>query len=291
MDLRQAQETFIRELPLLDRILSAVCRRNRLAPADAEDFASAVRLKLIENDYAAIRSFEGKSSFSTWLMVVVQRLLLDHRNQLWGKWRPSAEATRLGETALLLERLLSRDGKTMEEAAVLIAAERGTAPSIRELETIAAALPRRTARPVVEPFEPGERTDPAIAPDAEVNLIRGERERLGGKAATLLTDCMGRLDAEDRLIMRMRFLDGLSVAQLSRALGRDQRQLYYRIERIALALRTTLESAGIDKAAARELLEEGGVASLSIDFTESSRSEPSIETEGRRRGSPEVRAE
>ncbi len=47
---------------------------------------------------------------------VVQRLFLDHRNRQWGKWRPSAEAKRRGPLAILLERLVVRDGWTFEQA-------------------------------------------------------------------------------------------------------------------------------------------------------------------------------
>ena len=63
-----------------------------------------------------LRRFEGRSSLTTYITVVVQRLFLDRRNRLWGKWRPSAEARRLGPTAVLLERLVSRDGWSAEQA-------------------------------------------------------------------------------------------------------------------------------------------------------------------------------
>ena len=36
----------------------------------------------------------------------------------WGKWRPSAVAKRLGPTAVLLDRLLTRDGRPFDDADV-----------------------------------------------------------------------------------------------------------------------------------------------------------------------------
>ena len=46
-------------------------------------------------------------------MAVIQRLFLDARIAKWGKWRPSVSARRLGGVAVLLERLLTRDGLSL----------------------------------------------------------------------------------------------------------------------------------------------------------------------------------
>ncbi|MGH7489945.1 MAG: hypothetical protein ACREMY_30715, partial [bacterium] len=84
-----ARETaFLSLLPTIDRIVSFVCRRNNLGPAEADDFRSLVRLKLIENDYDVLRRYQGRSTLRTYLTVVVQRRFLDYRISEWGKWRP-----------------------------------------------------------------------------------------------------------------------------------------------------------------------------------------------------------
>ena len=92
------EERFVQNLDLIDRIVAFVCRRNHLDAGESDDFASHVRFKLLEDDYGVIRKFEGRSSLSTYLTTVIQRLYFQYRVQLWGKWRPSAEAKRLGET-------------------------------------------------------------------------------------------------------------------------------------------------------------------------------------------------
>src|SRR5205085_8638364 len=92
MDARALLEA---NLDLIERVIRFTARRQRLDETDAEDFASIVKLKLIENDYAVIRKFEGRSNFSTFITVVVQRMLLDYRIHYWGKWHASAEAKRL----------------------------------------------------------------------------------------------------------------------------------------------------------------------------------------------------
>ena len=51
MDARELLES---NLALIERITAFVCRRQRLSPDDAEEFAGVVRLRLVENDYAIL---------------------------------------------------------------------------------------------------------------------------------------------------------------------------------------------------------------------------------------------
>src|SRR5437868_15414339 len=106
---------FESELAVIDRVTAFICARHHLSAADSDDFSSHVKLKLIEDNYAVLGSFEGRSSIRTFLTIVVERLFLDYRTSAWGKWRPSAAAKRGGATALLLEQLLTRDGYSFEE--------------------------------------------------------------------------------------------------------------------------------------------------------------------------------
>ena len=89
------ESLFLTSLPVIDEVTLSVCRRHRLSGPEAEDFAAEVHLHFIERDSEVLRRFEGRSSLRTFLSVVINRLLLDYRNRLWGKWRPSAEARRL----------------------------------------------------------------------------------------------------------------------------------------------------------------------------------------------------
>ena len=83
------QTLFLTSLPVIDDVTTLVCRRHRLSGAEAEDFASQVRLHFIERNSDVLRRFEGRSSLRTFLSVVIQRLFLDDRNRRWGKWRPT----------------------------------------------------------------------------------------------------------------------------------------------------------------------------------------------------------
>src|SRR5918993_5663749 len=70
---------FLSNLTLIDQLVASVARRHRLTSADAEDFRSTVYVRLIQDDYATLRKYEGRSSLRTYLTSVIGRLLLDQR--------------------------------------------------------------------------------------------------------------------------------------------------------------------------------------------------------------------
>ena len=140
------EQLFLSELALIERVIAWVCMRRCLHGADAEDFASTVKLRFIENDYEILGRFEGRSSLKTYLVAVVNHLYLDFQTQRYGKWRPSAEARRLGPVALRLESLLYRDGLTFEEACGVLLTNFRVAEGRDALYEMSGKLPRRTNR-------------------------------------------------------------------------------------------------------------------------------------------------
>ena len=48
------------------------------------------------------------------------------------------------------------------------------------------------------------------------------------------------------MILKLRFWEGLTIADISRALHLEQRPLYRRMDRLLAGLRTTLKSLGVD---------------------------------------------
>jgi hypothetical protein len=131
---------------MIERIAKTVAHRHYLNPDDCKEFVQIVHVRLFDDDYAILRKFEGRSSISTYLTTVIGRLYNEWRVAEWGKWRPSAEAKRLGDTAITLERLLTRDGLTFSEAVSLLTTRSGPHPSISELEAVYARLPPRNPR-------------------------------------------------------------------------------------------------------------------------------------------------
>jgi RNA polymerase sigma factor (sigma-70 family) len=251
-----SEETYLQHLRTIERIAAFVARRSHLNADECAEFTQEVRVRLLEDDYAIIRKFEGRSSFSTYLTTVIQRLFQQWRVQQWGKWRPSAEAKRLGDKAITLERLLTRDGYTLQEAIRVLTTPGGSQYTLAELEAIYVRLPLRNPRPILVSDEllPDA---PSVAADADDRVETREQERTARHAATTIDGLLGHMNAEDRLIIQMRFWDARKVPDIARTLHLNQKKLYKRIEKLCASLRQGLEGAGLSKRDIGILLSRG----------------------------------
>jgi RNA polymerase sigma factor (sigma-70 family) len=255
---------FLDNLSLIERVAAFVCRKNGLMGADAEDFSSAAKLKLIEDDYAVLRKFEHKCSLPTYLTIVIQRHYLDQKIHEWGKWRPSMRARQRGDAAIFLERLISRDGMGMAEASTIVR-QKFTELDARALESLAGSIVMRQPRRQAKVERTEEMREPASEASAENELLSGEREVAARRASAVLNRELDRLPAEDRLIMKLRFIDAMKVSTMARMLHADQKQLYRRIDRLVAALREALLAAGVAMSDIGDMLTHGADA-LHLDF-------------------------
>ncbi len=246
---------FLEHLPVIERIIGSVCRRHGLRGADADDFGSWVRLRLIEDDYLILRKFRGESGIGTYLTVVIASLFRDHRVREWGKWRPSAEAKRRGALAIRLEALVYRQGYAVGHAAELLRTTGETSQSDREIGALLAALP---ARLPTRPKAAGEAVldDVEAADTADGLLVAEAAERQRASAEAAVEAALDALDPEDRLIVRMRFWNDMGVADIARGLGLPQKPLYRRMETLLRELRRSLVSRGVAEEQVRELIGE-----------------------------------
>ncbi len=244
------EQLFLSELALIERVIAWVCARRCLRGADAEDFGSAVKLRLIEGDYEILGRFEGRSSLKTYLAAVIQRLYLDYQTQRFGKWRPSAEARRRGPVALRLESLLYRDGLTFEEASGVLQTNFRVRESREALYELSQKLPRRSSRrdvsgPNHEPAEPG---------GGSSTIEQAERQDLARRTFLVLRRALARLATRDRILLRLHFEDGMSLADVAKALGEEQKALYRKRDALLKQLRADLELEGIRSGDVHELL-------------------------------------
>ena len=246
-----AEEFYKQHLTVIAQIAHAVCRRNGVDDHDAEDFASDIRLKLCEDNYAVIRKFEGRSTLSTYMTTVIQRMFFQYRVQMWGKWRPSAEARRIGDKGITLERLLTRDGFTYSEAVAILTSGSDPAFTVAEIEAMYLRLPVRQPRPMLVPAIENTDNGPAV----EQELFSGDRADLARRAVAVVDEAMASMDAEDQMILRMRFWNGRKVPEIGRALRLDDKKLYKRIDKLLAQLKFALEQAGIPCDAVCELLD------------------------------------
>lgn len=236
------REVFLAQLPFIEQVIESTCRRYLLRGDEADEFRSLVLEKLIEDDYAVFRKFRETSRLETYLTAVIKRRFLDYRNQRWGKWRPSAQARKLGSIGVELETLISRDGVPVDQAVELVLQSSGARASRGELEDIARRLPRRPPRRPAPESELIRVEDPR-GPDRQ--LLEKERGDAIARAWKVLEQALAALPEEDRLIVRMHLLDGFTIADVARSLGLSQRSLYVRFRRALEHLRIALERAGL----------------------------------------------
>lgn len=273
-----AAELFESNLALIDRVIATVCRRARLFRADAEDFASSTRIALMEDDYAILRKYAGRSTFAAYLSVVVQRLLIDQHTHALGRWHPSREAERLGAAAVLLETLLHRDRRSFDEAFPL--AQRLDPTLTRErAAAMAERFPRRVARPRAVDLDEDA---PVAAPDtADDRVVDADRRRLCAETSRVIRDALAALPLEDAMILRFRFGSGMSIADISRMLRLPQRPLYRRLESLIERLRNALEAAGLDPRDVTGLIGEAHEMDFGLAGGKTDSARQSISTETR----------
>jgi RNA polymerase sigma factor (sigma-70 family) len=245
---------FLEHLGWIDRVASMACSKAGMWGAEAEDFAGWIRIKLMEDDYAVLRKFRGEATVKTYLATVVVRQFHSYVRTHRGEWRRSAAAERLGPPAGDLEALVNRDGYTLEQAAEKLRTSGRTKLTDAELARLLEQLPRRA------PLRPLQ-----VQGDAALNTAEGgfhADERIAGAEAAAVRErvlgalrrVMDRLDLEDRMIIRMHFQDGLTLAAVARALNLEQKPLYRRINKLRAELRAALEGEGVQLGDVNDLL-------------------------------------
>ena len=263
-------EVYLANRELIEDAIAAVCRRRRLVPDEADEFAADARLHLIKNDYAVLRAFAGRSSLRTYVIAVLSHLFLDWRNARWGKWRPSAEAKRLGPTAVRLETMIARDRLSFDEACETLQTNHGVTASRGELDAISIRFPQRMRRS----FTTDDALDNVAATDgaADGEVVRAAAASTASRAREALGTLMSELPSQDRLILQMRFTDGHRIQDIARMLDLEPKPLYRRLERALADLRRGLESRGVTAADALDAIEHEGFngdAELGIDSADS----------------------
>jgi RNA polymerase sigma factor for flagellar operon FliA len=124
------------------------------------------------------------------------------------------------------------------------------------LEALYGRFPVRTGRS----FTTDEVLDTIGAPNSEADapLSQALASVGAGAAAGALSKALNALPAQDRIIIRMRFEDGFSVAEIAKAMKLEQKPLYRRIEKLLIDLRRTLEASGVSAEQIRDVIADRG---------------------------------
>lgn len=228
----------------------------RLVARDEDEAADAfvfVCERLAANQFARLRRFDptGPANPLTWLRVVGRNLCLDHQRSIRGRFRVFESIARLPVVDQLVFRRRYRDRLSLVETLAVLRPE---VPGLT-LEAVVASDNRvgatlssrqiwslSVARPSVEsltaaddadaqaPFEPA-----ATDPNPEALFASAERRER-------LRVAIGALSPDDRLVVRLRLEQDLTLAEVARVCGlRDAQHADRRLRAIYQALRKTLE--------------------------------------------------
>jgi RNA polymerase sigma factor (sigma-70 family) len=166
---------------------------------DVMDRYAFVLSQLRRDDFHRLRAYgdDGRGKFTTWLVVVVRRLCLDHRREKYGRARGDDENV--------------EDGHRMRARLVDLISDEG---ALTEL---------------VNP----SRTGP-------------EEQLRAAQLHDVLQFAVAALAPDDRLLLRLRFEDDLSAAEISRLMScRSPFDVYRRLRRVLGSLRTALLTRGV----------------------------------------------
>ena len=237
------QRLLLDHLDLIDQIVRTTGRRRHLSATERDDFASFVNLRLIDDNYAILRKFQSRSSLWTYLAAVIERLSLDFCAEKWGRWRPSAMAERLGPVAVILERLVTRDLHTLEEAMEIVRTHHDVGLTYAELRQMWGQLPVR-----VRTTEVGEEAAAAVPSleTSELTVEDAERQKRIDRLQGILKTAFEEIPAQDRVLIALRFDEGLSMVEIAKLLNSSVPTLHRKLDKGIKHLRSALTQSGFD---------------------------------------------
>jgi RNA polymerase sigma factor (sigma-70 family) len=237
------QRLFTDNLEHIEKLVRFSGRRHHLSHVELQDFAGYVHVELLKDDCAALRKFQNRSKWWTFLASVIERLALDFLIQRWGRWRPSAMAEKLGPAAVILDRLVHRDGHTIEEAMEIVRTNHGVGLSYAELRALWDQLPSRPRM-----TEVGEEAAAAISsPDSsEVRVEDAARQRDIERLDGTLAAAFNGLAKQDRVMIALRYDHDLSVVEIAKLMNSSVPTIHRRLDRSLKELRATLSRSGFD---------------------------------------------
>jgi RNA polymerase sigma factor for flagellar operon FliA len=228
------EQLIVQQRPHVERVIQDLARRHFLASTEIQEFRAAVERALERNDYELLRAFDGRSTWETYLTTVITRQFFLFQAALWGQWRPSAAALRLGPAAMLLEELVIRDRFPLNDAIDWMRT------------THRVDLPRHRLQQLAEQLNvagvPGGKTgNPApTGADGELN--------------DALRDALAIVAPDDRLILELRFRDRQPLTRIAAMLKIEVRPLQRRIDTAKDVIRRSLLTQGIAAADVESLL-------------------------------------
>ena len=211
--------------PHIERVIQDLARRHYLAPAEIHEFHTTVERALERNDYELLKAYDARCTWETYLITVITRQFYLFQSTLWGPWRPSAAALRIGAAAILLEELVVRNRFALNDA-------------IEWMRTTHRVdLPRHRLRQIASQL--GMVTPPSRTPAWTTAASPADDLKLA------LRDALALVSPDDRLILQLRYRDQQPLTRIAAVMRMESRALQRRIETVKEVIRQSLQTQGI----------------------------------------------
>lgn len=225
--------------------------RHRLSSSDADDLRSEVWLRLLARRGRILRKLRGVSRIDTYLAKVATNLVLDRRNAELGKWRPSAAARRGGPDAVIVDRLMTRDGLSQDAVEEWLRCARPASTAASRAGAFS-NLPLRHPRRFISVDKLSDRSSTGPSPLDAWCASESAQDLARLKAA--LVQVLRALAPKDRELLTQRYFWRMSVAEIAAAGGAEAKPLYRYFETLLRRVRQGLAASGFDGADARRML-------------------------------------
>lgn len=245
---------------LVDRL----AQRRFASESLSQEAALFVMDRLEKDDWQLLRGYRGSARLKTYFSTAVYNLLEDFARNKFGRVRPPSWLKKLGGIWLLLYRMMCLERFTFSEAVHLAAdryqhlgrdqielmAERilGEIPNCGKAQHQEVSLDEQQHGAVSAPGSGQE-----IAEEKErERIMKGLHDHFFGpdpdlsrsKALFELLGCQVDLKGDERLLLTLCHVEGLSVAAAGNKLGLNRFQAHGKLRRLYDRLRKAFESAG-----------------------------------------------
>ena len=233
--------------------------------SDAEDAADCFQFvceRLCEAQFRRLRRFKpgGPAKFTTWLRAVVRNLCLDWQRKRFGRPRLFRSVARLSDLDQQVFRLVHERGVTEQEALLHLtpkfpgltlqllsdAIERINKALSSNQNWLLRTRTKLSRQRSTEPIDEVQRTEPTSSDaNPEALAIAAERK-------TVLARALRKLPTNEKLLLRLRYEEEMTLEQIARLLQMGNAQRVDRqIKQILLRLRSEFESGALDESGKR----------------------------------------
>lgn len=226
----EPRELLARHAGLVRTLVARLASVQEIRPEEMSALQARVEDRLAEADFALLRDYRGKSSFVSYLMVIIQRIIGDYGAEQWDLWRARAAAAGQAAAADELLRLVFNQALRAEDA--LDAAAGGDPVRRAQLAALWAERPPSDRRWIA---------DLKWLPLAEAVSIR-EPTPLERHLCSALAE----LAPEDRMALQMRFAEHASLEAIALLIRQPVEDVRRRLEGLVERVGRQLARSGVE---------------------------------------------